>query len=40
MPYETKPLPFDPKSMIAVTAVVGLVAYPILQPTWGLTGLK
>ncbi|MGY4312255.1 chromate efflux transporter [Bradyrhizobium sp. JR3.5] len=26
--------------LIAATAVVGLVAYPILQPTWVLTGLK
>ncbi|MHC1948568.1 chromate efflux transporter [Bradyrhizobium sp. UFLA06-06] len=26
--------------LIAVTAVVGLVAYPILQPAWVLTGLK
>ena len=27
-------------ALIAVTAVVGLVAYPILQPAWVLTGLK
>ncbi|NLS74330.1 chromate efflux transporter [Bradyrhizobium brasilense] len=26
--------------LIAATAVVGLVAYPILQPAWVLTGLK
>lgn len=26
--------------LIAVTAVVGLVAYPILRPAWVLTGLK
>ena len=26
--------------LIAVTAAVGLVAYPILQPAWVLTGLK
>jgi len=26
--------------LIAVTAVIGLVAYPILQPAWVLTGLK
>ena len=26
--------------LIAVTAVVGLLAYPILQPAWVLTGLK
>lgn len=26
--------------LIAATAVIGLVAYPILQPGWVLTGLK
>lgn len=26
--------------LIAATAVIGLVAYPILQPAWVLTGLK
>ena len=26
--------------LIVVTAVVGLIAYPILQPAWVLTGLK
>lgn len=26
--------------LIAVTAVIGLIAYPILQPAWVLTGLK
>jgi chromate transporter len=26
--------------LIAATAVVGLIAYPILQPTWVMTGLK
>ncbi|WP_158231356.1 chromate efflux transporter [Bradyrhizobium sp. C9] len=26
--------------LIAVTAVIGLLAYPILQPAWVLTGLK
>src|SRR5205085_2193298 len=26
--------------LIAVTAVVGLVAYPILQPAWVMTGFK
>lgn len=26
--------------LIAATAVIGLAAYPILQPAWVLTGLK